>query len=94
VKKRSRRQGSHWRILAWLIDGGEKVEQESDGASVFDELVIQPWLHLEQIQDGVWWLDLGGFHLGVRVDGKGRARVTHNGQDLAGYGLVPEAGPA
>lgn len=56
-------------------------------STVFDELVISPWLHLEQMDDGVWWMSVGGYHLWVHVNGAGEAKVTHNGAELSTYGM-------
>jgi hypothetical protein len=50
------------------------------GPVEFDELVIDDWFHLEQIDKRVWWLGLGNgedyWHLHVVIDGKGNATVS------------------
>jgi hypothetical protein len=40
----------------------------------FDELVIGDWLHLEQMDSGTWWMDIGGVTVWVRADRDGRPR--------------------
>jgi hypothetical protein len=46
------RPGARWRILA--RDGERKIAAQNDG--VFDELVIDDWVHLEQMDDNTWWM--------------------------------------
>jgi hypothetical protein len=55
--------GRRWRILARRE--GEKIELENQGA--FDELVVDDWLHVEQMDDNVWWLRVGDVRLFVTV---------------------------
>jgi len=38
----------------------------------FDELVVGSWLHVEQMDVGVWWLNVGGVTLNIRADRDGR----------------------
>jgi hypothetical protein len=45
-----------WRVLAWK-GNGEKVSLESDD-SEFDELVVAPWLHIEQMGVREFWFGL------------------------------------
>ncbi|HVK75725.1 MAG TPA: hypothetical protein VM734_20485, partial [Kofleriaceae bacterium] len=60
------------RILA--KDGSREVTLENQG--VFDELVIDDWLHLEQMDERSWWMRVGDASISVVVDGDGRARVS------------------
>lgn len=83
---------ANWRALKRnLKEMGQPPPVGSDGLvvndSVFDEVVINPWFHLEEMDAGVWWLTIGGYHLWVRVDAKGNAVVTANGLPLSEYGL-------
>lgn len=63
--------GIKWRLLAHA--DGERVEVESRG--VFDELVVDQWLHVEQMDDNVWWLRVGDARVNVRVASDGTAEV-------------------
>jgi hypothetical protein len=47
--------GKAWRVLAH--DGARTVEVQNQGT--FDELVVDDWLHVEQMDDEVWWLRIG-----------------------------------
>ena len=48
----------------------------------FDELVVGQWLHVEQMDSGVWWMNVGGVTLWVRADRDGRPlRVDVYGPD-------------
>lgn len=40
----------------------------------FDELVIARWLHLECMDSGVWWMDIGGVTVLVTADRDGRPK--------------------
>jgi hypothetical protein len=42
----------------------------------FDELVIGRWIHLEQMDAGRWWVNLGGVTVNVTADRDGRPRVV------------------
>jgi hypothetical protein len=55
--------GKKWRVLAHRDDG--KVELEDQGT--FDELVLDDWLHIEQMDNDVWWLRVGDACLFVTV---------------------------
>ncbi|WP_438006167.1 hypothetical protein WME89_47385 [Sorangium sp. So ce321] len=52
-----------WRVLAY--HGAERVEVEGEG--VFDELVVDDWIHLEQMNDDVWWLRVGDARVTITV---------------------------
>jgi hypothetical protein len=53
--------GRQWRVLAHREDG--KVELENQGK--FDELAVDDWLHIEQMDDRGWWLRVGDVRLFV-----------------------------
>ena len=42
----------------------------------FDELVVGSWIHLEQMDTGTWWMNVGGVTVNIRVDRDGRPRVV------------------
>ena len=63
--------GSEWRISA--SKNGKKVEVEDQG--VLDEVVIQPWLHLEQLDEREWWMRLGDARILINVAADGKVRV-------------------
>lgn len=58
------RAKQRWRVLAQ--DGATRVELEDRG--VFDELVIDDWLHLEQMEERVWWMRLGDARIVVSLE--------------------------
>ena len=59
--------GRRWRVLAWVEKGAERIELRDRG--IFDELVVDDWLHVEQMADNEWWMQIGrqGKHLTVWV---------------------------
>ena len=38
----------------------------------FDELVVGRWIHVEQMDAGLWWMNVGGVVINVRADRGGR----------------------
>jgi hypothetical protein len=64
--------GSRWRILA--RDGEREVSAQDDG--VFDELVIDDWLHIEQMDDNTWWMRVADARIDIRVLPNGQAEVA------------------
>lgn len=63
--------GSEWRISAFK--NGEKVEVADQG--VLDEVVIQPWLHLEQLDEREWWMRLGDARILINIAADGQVQV-------------------
>lgn len=76
--------GSHWRIGIDRrgADGGyhpiAELHTNSDHypGSVIDEVVIQGWLHVEQLDHDVWWMGVGDWHLTVVVAPDGSAAAV------------------
>lgn len=58
-KKTKIKPGSFWRFLAWG-QNGEKIETESEDHpdAVFDELVVDGWFHIEQMNERQWWMSI------------------------------------
>lgn len=72
------RPGSKWRTLAHVQATGMPIEDKSTEhqPSVFDEVVVDDWLHLEQLSARVWWMRLGDAYIIVRVGKDGKAEVN------------------
>lgn len=50
----------------------------------FDELVVGSWLHVEQMDRGLWWVNVGGVTMTVKADRDGKPkRITVDGPELA-----------
>lgn len=64
--------GSVWRLLAKR--GEREFTAENEG--VFDELVVDQWLHLEQMTDDAWWMRLGDARINIHVTPAGEAKLT------------------
>lgn len=64
--------GSRWRVLA--KDRGRDLAFQDEG--VFDELVVDGWLHLEQMTEDTWWMRVGDARVDIRVLKDGRAEVS------------------
>jgi hypothetical protein len=63
---------------------GDQIALSSDDhpPSVFDELVVDQWFHMEQMDSGLWWMSIAGVvvHVNVNRDGKAtRVRVDAPG---------------
>ncbi|NVJ09682.1 hypothetical protein HUW63_31220 [Myxococcus sp. AM001] len=63
--------GREWRLLAH--DGGAEIEMRDRG--IFDELTVDHWLHVEQLDVREWWLRVGDARLLVSVESGGAVRV-------------------
>lgn len=51
-------------------------------AAEFDELVVGRWLHVEQMDDHAWWMNIGGVTVHVTADRDGRpTRVSVDGPE-------------
>lgn len=74
--RRLRRAGAPWRVLAHERIPGQRITGEAHDIAVpgteFDELVVGKWCHIEQMDTGRWWMDIGGVTLWVRADRDGR----------------------
>jgi hypothetical protein len=64
--------GSRWRLLA--RDGERNVTAQNEG--VFDELVVDDWLHLEQMDDNTWWMRLGDARIDIKILADGPIEVS------------------
>jgi hypothetical protein len=60
---KARKFGETWRFLAHREDAS--VELKNQG--VFDELVVDKWLHIEQMEDDLWWIRVGDIRIWVRL---------------------------
>jgi hypothetical protein len=43
---------------------------------VFDELAIDSWFHLEQMDTRQWWLGIGEHGFDITIDKKGKPTLT------------------
>ena len=64
--------GRSWRVLAHSERG--PVELENQG--ILDEIVVDDWLHLEQMNESQWWMRVGDARLWISIEGDGKARVN------------------
>ncbi|BAM93118.1 hypothetical protein S58_71530 [Bradyrhizobium oligotrophicum S58] len=63
-KAASSEPGRRWRFRAVRV-GGRSIELWNQG--IFDELVVDDWLHIEQMDDKVYWLQVGDVCIWVTV---------------------------
>lgn len=45
-------------------------------ATEFDELAVGRWLHVEQMEAGRWWLNIGSITVWIEADRDGRPRAV------------------
>lgn len=71
------RSGKRWLPPA---DANTGQRQYIEGAWEFDELCIDDWFHLEQMDGRDWWLGVGNgddyWHLNIHIDVAGNATVS------------------
>lgn len=63
--------GRRWRVLAHAQ--AETVELENRG--IFDELVVDNWLHLEQMDKREWCLRVGDARIWISIEDDAQPRV-------------------
>lgn len=105
---RLRRAGSRWRLLVHERRGTSHSVSSTPGegsehrkhhhlpGTEFDELAVGSWLRVEELEAGLWWMNVGGVTIHVAVNRNGRpSKVTvHGPGDFAepvrgvGYELV------
>lgn len=89
---RKKPPGSRWRILAWAGERQHKLDLDSRAfPSVFDEIVIDDWFHLEQMDARTWWMAVSGVGqdgkrvretLWIRIRRDGVAIITHDTESV------------
>jgi len=65
--------GSKWRFLA---HGPTRLHLDDKGEYRFDELVVDDWLHIEQMSDREWWMRVGDARIWIQLDGKPVVTIT------------------
>lgn len=68
----SQSSGKSWRILAWE----EGVPLELQNRGTIDEVVVEEWLHLEQMDEHLWWLRVGDARIMAERDADGVMQVS------------------
>ncbi|XXX76644.1 hypothetical protein WMF30_54250 [Sorangium sp. So ce134] len=63
--------GARWRILAHRESSSIEVENQG----TVDEVVIDDWLYLEQVNEREWWLRVGDARVLIEIEQHGAARV-------------------
>jgi hypothetical protein len=61
--------GTRWRVLAHKDTGPFEAHDEG----VFDELVVDDWLHIEQMDRREWWMRIGDARVFIRIAEDGKA---------------------
>jgi hypothetical protein len=63
--------GAEWRILAH--EKGDTVEVANRGK--LDEVVVDEWFHLEEMDQNQWWMRLGDIRATITKTENGKVRV-------------------
>ncbi|AFE06388.1 hypothetical protein COCOR_05469 [Corallococcus coralloides DSM 2259] len=74
MRRRRRRlkvPGGIWRLFVQTDSG--PVHLENQGA--LKELVVENWLHVEQVGDGAWWMRVGDMRIRVQAPRNGSPEV-------------------
>ena len=78
MKDHYKTPGKHWRILAHGKKGkiilyskaSAKLSNKhtiNDFHTIFDELVIDDWFHIEQMKKNEWWARIGDAYLWITI---------------------------
>lgn len=73
----NRPPGSHWEVFAQGAGRGVHTGSDRHPGTIFDELVVDHWLHVEQMDTHDWWINVGGVHMNVTVGVDGHARIVN-----------------
>jgi hypothetical protein len=70
--------GARWRLKADVAPGASIVHRSEDQTpeTVVDEVVIDDWFHLEQMNDRAYWMQIGDAWVWVEIPEKGAPIVT------------------
>ena len=72
-----RRPGWSWRFLCQGTKRSEYFTTNSDEtAAPFDELVVDDWFHIEQMDTRTWWMRVGDCDFWITVPRNGPARIS------------------
>lgn len=63
--------GARWRVLSHAANDAFEVENRG----VFDELVVDNWLHIEKLEPRRFWFRVGDAEINVEIDANGDVRV-------------------
>lgn len=74
----------------WLGDAAQVGESHEFPDAVFDELAVGRWCHIEQMDTGLWWMNIGGVTVHVKADRDGRPRRVR--VDMPGFYDEPVQG--
>jgi hypothetical protein len=72
------RSGKTHHVTSHATFGGSTPDSDLSKTHVidgteFDELVVGHWIHVEQMDSRLWWMNIAGVTINVRVDRDGRA---------------------
>lgn len=71
VRRCAQAPGREWRVLAH--EGSEAIAVKNRG--VFDEVVVDHWLHVEQMDEREWWIRVGDVRISTRIHANGSVEV-------------------
>ena len=57
------------------LTSGAPSDQRLQRPSIIDEVVISPWLHVEQMDSRTWFVELCGRKVMVRIGKDGKAKL-------------------
>jgi hypothetical protein len=84
IEKPTPTPGTRWRMRCY--DGESAVEMKDHG--ILDEVVVDDWFHLEQMDYQEWHLGLGNISIWIRIDKDGKPNIEIQGwQPIPGYVL-------
>jgi hypothetical protein len=68
-------------------EDGEHLTSTTLAGTEFDELVVGRWIHIEQMDTGKWWMNVGGVTINITADRDGCPKVV----DVFGPGTYDDA---
>lgn len=73
ARRCAKQPGREW-VFRTRSETGTPIENAAEGA-LFDELVVDHWLHIEQMEERAWRMRVGDARISVSVESDGLVRV-------------------
>ena len=82
-----RQPGFKWRVLAWKLGDRYRNAEKYDvrfapkDRMKFDELVIDDWFHIEEMNSRHYWMQVCDLHINVVVPSRGKPYISSTWED-------------
>lgn len=75
IRKFAEHPGKSWRLAA-EPGNGRTVRYEAHNVGIFDELVVDHWIHIENMDPRSWWMRLGERIFWIQIERSGEVKIA------------------